>query len=425
MDVEPLTGKAKETALLCTARINVFEGAVRSAKTVSSLVAWIKFVRTAPPGPLLMAGRTERTLKRNIIDPLVEMLGQSRCRLVAGSGELHMLGRRIYLVGADNESSQEKIRGLSLVGAYLDETTTVPQSFFTMLLTRLSIPGSLLITTTNPASHRHWLKTDYLDKARVHIDRDGRRIDYDAAERLNLHRFTFKLADNPHLPPSYVADLEKEFTGLLRRRLVLGEWCIAEGAVYDMWDEDLHVIDQIPELRAIVSVGVDYGTANPTHAVMLGLSKDNRLVVMREYRNDPKKTHHSLTDSELSDEVRAWIGAHTPQWVAVDPSAASFKLQLYRDGLTNVVDADNSVLDGIRVVMSLLATGRLVVHRSCTELLDEIPTYGWDSKASEKGDDKPVKLDDHGCDALRYAVVTTEAIWRSWLPSALDDLQAA
>src|SRR6185312_15847332 len=96
----------------------------------------------APAGNLLMTGKTERTLKRNILDPMTEMLGPARCRLVQGSGELWLLGRRVYLAGANDERAQERIRGLTLAGAYADEISTLPQSFWSMLMSRLSVDGA-------------------------------------------------------------------------------------------------------------------------------------------------------------------------------------------------------------------------------------------------------------------------------------------
>lgn len=50
-------------------------------------------------------------------------------------------------------------------------------------------------------------------------------------------------------------------------------------------------------------------------------------------------------------------------------------MRLHRDGARGVVDADNEVLSGIRLVASLLATRRLVVHRSCRGLIQEFPGY--------------------------------------------------
>ncbi|MFE3449640.1 PBSX family phage terminase large subunit [Nonomuraea sp. NPDC059194] len=416
MNVTPLVGKQRDSVLHATARLNVWDGSVRSSKTISSLMKWLKFVRSAPAGPLLMVGKTERTLKRNIIDPLVEMLGEKRCKFVAGRGELHLLGRLVYVVGAYNEGSEDKIRGLSLVGAYVDEVSTIPESFWVMLLTRLSIPGAQLFGTTNPDGPQHWLLVDYLDRARLWIDHQGQLHRNDDPDTLNLHRFSFKLADNPNLTPEYVADVSSEFTGLWYRRLILGEWCLAEGVIYESWDPARHVVAELPGISQWLCVALDYGTTNPFHALAIGLGVDGRLYVGHEWRWDSKKQRGSLTDAEYSERVRAWITSLgiTPTYWIVDPSAKSYRVQMHRDG-TNSTLADNEVVDGIRDVASLFATGRLRVSAECKELIKEIPGYAWDPDESEKGEDKPLKVNDHGVDALRYGIRTTRNIWHGQL----------
>lgn len=432
MDITPLIGKAKTAVGLADHRFNIWEGSVRSGKTISSLLAWLKFVRTAPRGNLLMTGKTERTLKRNIIDPLVEMLGATRCRYVAGTGELHMLGRLIYVAGADNELSVTKIQGLTLIGAYVDEASTMPESFWSMLGTRLSLAGAKLFATSNPDSPAHWLKRDWLDRSSLHLTGDGELARNVDEQTLDLARFSFRLADNPTLDPAYVSALEREYVGLWRRRYILGEWVVAEGAVYDMWDEDRHVVDLLPRIDRWVALGVDYGTTNPFAGLLLGLGDglDDQhrtvptLYVTGEWRYDGRASNRQLTDVEYSERLRGWLGDFPhpheairgvrPEWTIVDPSAASFVTQLHRDGLTPVL-ADNSVLDGIRSVSSLLAQGRLKVHRSCVGLIDEIAGYSWNDDAAAKGEDKPIKVADHSCDALRYAVHTTQAVWRGQL----------
>jgi phage terminase large subunit len=86
----------------------------------------------------------------------------------------------------------------------------------------------------------------------------------------------------------------------------------------------------------------------------------------------------------------------------IDPSAASFIQQLYRDGFKYVIKANNSVLDGIRTVGSNLSQRLLFIHRSCQGVLTEMSSYVWDEKMQEKGEDKPIKKHDHSLDALRY-----------------------
>jgi phage terminase large subunit len=103
--------------------------------------------------------------------------------------------------------------------------------------------------------------------------------------------------------------------------------------------------------------------------------------------------------------------------VIVDPSAASFVSQLRQDGL-NPTAADNSVIDGIRLVSNLLANHQLLIHSSCRELLKEMDSYTWDPKAALDGQDAPLKQNDHGMDALRYALKTTQLLWRNQIRRA-------
>lgn len=405
------TGKQAASILESDARLNIWEGSVRSGKTIGSLIRWLEFVaRNEPAGELLMAGKTERTLKRNVLDPIGEMVGGD-LKVISGAGEARLFGRRIYLAGGADERSEAKLRGLTLAGIYADEVTTWPQSFFQMALTRISVRNAKLFGTTNPDGPRHWLKKDYLDKA----------------ADLGLKRFHFVLSDNPSLDPAYVAALKQEFTGLWYRRFVLGEWVQAEGAIFDCWDQDEMVVAEVPKPlsdaeieqgkapRRIVRqwVSIDYGTANPFVALLFGLDSDNNVYVMSEYRWDSHKEHRQKTDSEYSEAVRDWIrfnGANA-EWVYVDPSAASFSQQLWRDGISGVRHANNDVLDGIRITATALAQGRLKVHRSCEGLIDEIPGYVWDPDQQEKGLDRPIKVDDHSVDALRYGIASSAHMW--------------
>jgi len=50
--------------------------------------------------------------------------------------------------------------------------------------------------------------------------------------------------------------------------------------------------------------------------------------------------------------------------------------------------------------------GNLKVLSCCPNTIREIETYSWDPKAAERGEDKPLKRDDHTTDALRYAMAT-------------------
>jgi PBSX family phage terminase large subunit len=428
--ISPLRGKAALTLRLCTARTMVWEGAVRSGKTVASIIAWLEFILDGPPGDLLMVGKTERTLKRNIIGPIQALIGPSWCRLVEGSGELWVGNRRIYLVGANDERAGDKIRGMTLAGAYVDEVTLMPESMYRMLGTRLSVRGAKLFVTTNPDNPRHWFKINYLDKAALWVTGSG-ELRRPAGDRLNLHRFSFRLADNPHLEAEYLAALEAEYTGLWRRRFILGDWVMAEGAIYDMWDEDVHVRDRklIPAMNRLLAVGIDYGTRNPFAALLLGLAPDpldgrNKLWMIDQWRYDSATEHGQMTSVQYSAAVRSWLAGtepgleRRPEFIYVDPSAADFRQQLYNDGVSNVMAGDNAVVPGIRTVSGLLSAGLLLVSDRCTGWRDTAPGYAWDDKAAMMGEDKPIKVADHDLDAGRYAVESSAWQWRGHLALA-------
>lgn len=434
MQFQPLVGKQLDSVNAAHARINLWEGSVRSSKTISSLIKWLSFVLSGPTGNLLMVGKTERTLIRNILHPLSELLPRQAFRMVQGSGECFIYGRRIYLAGANDERSSDRIRGMTLAGAYVDEVSVVPESFWTMLLSRLSVDGAQVFGTTNPESPRHWLKTKYLDRAGTWLKHDG-TIEH-RPDGLNLARFSFRLADNPTLSPGYVADLRNEYTGLWARRLIDGEWVLAEGSIYDMFDTELrgpHVVDVLPEFDRFW-LGIDYGTTNPFSAILIAQSTEDvpRLYAAREWRWDSNVEHRQLTDAEYSTKLRQWLselgqlglaetmGATLETLVDriyVDPSAASFSTQLYRDGWVGVHHADNAVDDGIRAVSTLLNSDRLKIHVSCQALISEMAGYSWDPKAQAKGIDKPLKVNDHGCDSLRYALWSRRRVWSSWVSS--------
>lgn len=407
MSIGPLSAKQRAAWwALADSHLVILEGAVRSGKSVAADHAFVDFAVHGPPGNLLLVGRTQDTAIRNIIHPLTDVFGEA-VRFNRGNRELRIHGRRVYVVGANDERAQEKIRGLTLVGAYVDESSTVPESFWTMLRTRLSAEGARMIATTNPDAPLHWLKRDWLDRA----------------EALGIARFSFRLEDNPYLPPAYVEAVKREFVGLWYRRFIEGEWVAAEGAVYDMFDHDAHLADELPAISRWW-LAIDYGTATVTHALLAGLGVDDRLHVVREWRWDAKETHKQLTDAEYSERLREWVhsgadGAFTVNGkpapvpidrAVVDPSAVSFNAQLRRDGWVVPREAENDVLDGIRYTATLLSSGRLRIHRSCEHLTRELAGYVWDAKAQERGVDAPVKADDHGCLVPGTIIVTARGL---------------
>ncbi|WP_026923298.1 PBSX family phage terminase large subunit [Glycomyces arizonensis] len=390
------------------ARISCWTGAVRSGKTIASLLAFLMAVAEAPDsGLVLCVGRTLQTIERNILDPLQDrtIFGTvaDHVHHTRGATTAVILGRTVHLIGASDARAEGRIRGATVYLAYVDEATLVPESFWNQLLARLSVPGARLLATTNPDSPAHWLRKKFILRA----------------AELDLATWHFTLDDNPGLDPAYVANLKAEYVGLWYKRFIQGLWVMADGAIFDAFDETRHVVPTLPAIRRYLAAGIDYGTTNPTHAVMLGLGDDNRLYVTSEWRYDSRIQLGSLSPVEYSKRIRAWLAKQPeqPTWVVVDPAARDFREQLRADGRPTR-PGNNSVIEGIRTMSSLFATDKLKIHASCTHLLDEIPGYTWDPDKALLGEDAPIKLDDHGIDASRYAIFTTRRLWRPYVLAA-------
>jgi PBSX family phage terminase large subunit len=421
--------EAQERSIaLSTARINLWEGAIRSGKTIGSLIRWLHYIAHEAPrgGVLFMVGQTLQTLERNILVPLMDpaITGPAAYHVhhTPNTGTATIFGRTVHLVGAKDSKAFGRIRGATSAGAYVDEATLLPAHFLTELLGRMSLKGAKLFATTNPDGPAHWLKREFIDRR----------------HEMNMRVFSFTLDDNPSLDPEYVASIKAEHTGLWYARLIEGKWVAAEGVVYDAWDPDRHVVDTIPRIERWLGVGLDYGTTNPLDAILLGVGTDEtgphpirRLYATAEWRHDPKVAKVRLTDVQHSQNLQEWLAqvdrydgtnekGVRPPFVVVDPSAASFIEQLLHDRVHGVTPAINEVVPGIRTVSSLLAADRLRVHSSCKSLIIEMPSYSWDDKATEKGEDKPMKVADHAVDALRYGIHTTEALWRPLIGRLTD-----
>ena len=162
----------------------------------------------------------------------------------------------------------------------------------------------------------------------------------------------------------------------------------------------------------------DYGTTNP--CVFLDIRDDGQDIwIENEWRWDSKSEEArrlpvpNKTDAEYADAMREFM-TDDPQeqcMIVVDPSAKSFITELRQRGFY-VREGNNDVLDGIRETATLFTLNHLHIHERCTGLIRELRSYVWDAKAEERGEEKPVKMQDHAPDALRYYVRTVLPDWR-------------
>lgn len=387
----PFSQKQIESISNSNSRLNLWIGPVRSGKSYSALWRFIQFIINGDVGPLIICGRTDSSIRRNVIRQLQDIVGDD-LKYFPGKREAVLWGRTIDLIGANDERSEAKIRGSEYIAALMDEITIIPESFTKMLFSRLSRKNSIFFGTTNPDSPFHWLKKEYIDRK----------------DELNLALFEFKMDDNPSLSEEYKRDLKKEYRGLWYERYIEGKWVLADGAVYDFFDNKFHVINNPPGTALYYIVGIDYGTSNPCVFTLIGYNPSTypNIWLEKEYYYDSKQTNRQKTDYEYGQDLISFIAGYNIKSIYIDPSALSFKSELRRNGIYDVLDANNDVLSGIRFQSQLISNGTYKICSNCVNSLKEYNTYLWDNKASIRGEDKPIKKNDHCCDAQRYALFT-------------------
>lgn len=384
--------------------LNVAEGGKRGGKNVLLTLAYCAILEKHPSKIHLIAGVSTSTARLNILDcdgyGMMNFF-EGRCRLGQYQNRDCLYvnapsGEKIVLVSGGGKDRDERlIKGNTYGTAYITEANECHSNFIQEVFDRtISSPDRKIFHDLNPKAPGHW----YYDI----LDFHEKQQDADLRYGYNYGHFT--IADNMSISDEQLRRILKTYdkNSVWYKRDILGQRCIADGLVYPMFSKEAHVVDEIPWQvlqRGKRYISVDYGTVNPTAAGLWCLW-NGAAYLMREYYYDSREPgNHQLTDEEHYAGLEKLAGDKRIERVIVDPSAASFKQTIRRHGKFPVWDADNSVLDGIRLTASLLQAGRIRIHRSCKGVISEMGQYRWDVDAPE---DAVIKEFDHGMDMMRY-----------------------
>ncbi len=385
-----LSPKQKMAIAQSNAKINLWSGAVRSGKSFSATLRFLIEAAEAPPGDFAICTRDQNAFRRNVLPILRDLVGGDVVYR-SGISQVELWGRKIHLIGASDQRAESKLRGCTLQAALVDEASVLPESFWIVLLQRTAMNGGRVFATTNPDSSGHWLKTNFID------------------DNEDVITFYFTLDDNPLLKEEDKNFLRRQHHGVYYKRFIAGEWCMAEGAIFPFFDEQIHTIARAPGPAKYYIAGADIGFSNATGFVLVGFNDElsPALWVESEYYHSAKKSP-GKTDTDYCRDLYEFVNQRPNVTnLYIDPSAAAFKMECRRHDMgVHLVDANNSVLDGIRSLSSLIANGDLKVMRSCRHLIGELQSYSWDEAAAKRGEDAPHKVNDHLTDGLRYCIYT-------------------
>lgn len=307
--------------------------------------------------------------------------------------------------GMKNEEQREQIRSIGQKGgldfAWMEEANRFSEDDYNEVTARLrgtAAPWRQLLLTTNPDVPTHWIYQRLIQGGQA-------KVYYSAA------------MDNPYNPPDYL-DTLANLTGVVGLRLRDGKWVQAEGAVYEDWDPNLHLVESFPIPDSWQRFrSVDFGYTNPFVCQWWALDEDRR-----EYRY--RELYVTQTLVEDLTAIITTLSEGEKATATVADHDAEDRATMHKHGV-RTMPAKKDISPGIQAVQArlrkagdgrprlfllrdaLVSTDRTlesVRKPTCTE--EEFPAYVWPKGTDGKAlKEQPIGVDDHGLDALRYAVM--------------------
>lgn len=329
-------------------------------------------------------------------------------------------GSQIVVGGMDKP---EKVLSAEYDLVFADEATELSITDWETLGTRLrngKLSWQQQIAACNPGPPTHWIKQ--------RADRGGMTM------LTSLHRDNpaYVRADGTLTPQGadYMAKLDA-LTGVRKLRLRGGIWAAAEGLIYDGFDPAVHLIDPFPIPTDWPRWwSVDFGYTNPAVVQWWAEDPDGRLYLYREIYRTRRLVEDLAKDilALVQDDNGAWKEPR-PRAIVCDHDAEDRATLERHLGNMSTTAAKKAVGTGIQAVQArlrpagdgrprlMLMRGTLVERDSDLEAAkkptsteEEVTGYVWAVKPGNAGGlkEEPVKADDHGMDALRYAVMERE-----------------
>lgn len=379
----------------------IADGAIRSGKTIGMSLSFIIWsMNNFNNENFGMAGKTIGSFRRNVLKSLKLMLKSRGYYFQEHRADNLLVIRKgnvinyYYIFGGKDESSQDLIQGITLAGMFFDEVALMPESFVNQATARCSVEGSKWWFNCNPDGPFHWFKLNWIDKAK----------------EKNIIYLHFTMDDNLSLSERIKERYKAQWTGVFYDRYIKGLWAVAEGIIYDMFSSDKHVLKNKNGLEFIDDsyyryVSCDYGTQNATVFLLWEKCVNGNWYCTKEYYYSGRDNQKQKTDREYAIDLENFLDGIEINKIIVDPAAASFIAELKKHGFS-VKKAKNDVLNGIRLVGNLLNSQSIKFLSNCKMTIKEFVTYAWDSKSTNRGEDAPVKMNDHCMDAVRYFVFT-------------------
>ena len=224
------------------------------------------------------------------------------------------------------------------------------------------------------------------------------------------------------------AELLKEIDFRLYRWVWLGECIGVDDLIYYMFNDN-HQHEPEAKHYKLIGIGVDYGQQNATTYQAAGVNINKRRIEgINEFYHSGRDSGKQKSPSDYAKELIKFTDALHEEYscsafyVFIDPSAKGLAEEIKRLAMQSrkygivIKDAENDVAVGIQRVQKCLTYQVMTISERQENLIREMGTYEYDPKSIESGKEKPMKVDDHCCDAWRYLVMGLWSKIKYFLP---------
>ena len=407
---DPESRRKSMRSIANTGFLNVWEGAVRSGKTVYALVAFCLYITRSSETVFLLSGRTLPTIEKNAIlgdYGILSLIPGSRYGKVGNSTAITFRAggkdKVVFVSGAADIKAYMSLRGNTYAGWFADEINMHDPRFVEEAFNRtVKSADRKHFWSLNPDNPNAWIYKDYLDRYDAMTKEERKALG-------GYHWWHYTPTDNPSLTPQMIMAMELQYPkdSYLYQRYILGLRVMAEGLIYPQVTASIFRPEEDMVGTDVRYCAIDFGATHATSMVFGGMFKGNsrdwRIVAEYYDENSDKTTYdHYVGFMDMCDQ----LGADPNRMIiAIDPAAKVLRQEFLKHGLS-VIKAKNDVLPGIEYTRNALYSGLLVLSKRVIGMLSQFASYSWDPKASERGDEKPIKQNDDSMDALRYFAYT-------------------
>lgn len=375
-------------------KVTLLSGGKRAGKTFLLLIMFLMSLEKLKNknGRIAICGGSLSTIRRNIIEELEKLTGLNI--KLGKSNEFKLFGQTIYCIGVGDNGAMKIARGFTGKLILINEVSEMADNVVKELQDRCSVEGGQILMDTNPTNRHSYIYKEIISKGKWLVDDDGKVLQM-------VEHFT--MLDNTTLDKVFVNSqlmrYPKGTTDYLRH--ILGKYADAEGLVYPMFNDDKHIIDEMPRGIGVAKyfMGQDTGITHMGSLLVIAKLTDGRFIVVDGEIEGDRDTDFWV---EL---LQKYNNQYHPTVTYIDPANAIVCNDYRKKTGMYIVNAmkKNHTVSGINYIKDLLKEGRLLFLKgSCPErLFEEFGAYVWDSKL-----DKPKDGNDDGLDGLRYGLYT-------------------